>query len=156
MKRNRGYLACLALACLTQPDRADAVPKRARQAAQTAATASIPFDPPLGEPLLYRTSKTVQKDGKSRMTWSTSSYVFAGTDDGYAVTITPLDQGSSEESPLVKSFEKKLADLTGKPYTVLVSDEGVVTAWPRRRCTGNGSSTRWKPPSRSPPSAARR
>lgn len=127
MKRNCGYLACLALAGLTLPGPADAVPERARPAAQAAATAAIPFDPPLGEPLFYRTAKTVQKDGKSRMTWSTSSYVFAETDDGYAVTITPLDQGSSEDSPLVKSIEKKLADLTGKPYTVLVSDEGVVT-----------------------------
>lgn len=89
--------------------------------------ASIPFDPPLGQELRYRTEKVVEKRGKTRSTWQLASYRFDKADTGYTLTVTPLSSGSGEGDPLAQAIEKQLAELSRRPYVLVLGENGEIT-----------------------------
>ncbi len=107
-----------------------AVPAVASDATETAAAvASIPFDPPLGERLRFRSEKTVQKDDKSQTHWSIADVQFEESAGGYRLTVTPVQQGTGSTDPMVKQIEQKLSHLTSRPYVLNVSSEAVITGF---------------------------
>jgi hypothetical protein len=89
-------------------------------------TAVIPFDPPLGESLRYRSERSLQKDGKTKLIWDINDYSFQETDDGYSLTVTPVSGGSNETDPEAIAFMKLLADLSRIPYVVRINGEAEI------------------------------
>lgn len=105
-----------------------ALAKPAAPGARPEISATIPFDPPLGETLRFRGERTVEKDGKSEMGWWVSDYRFDAADDGYRLTITPVSSGSGTQDPLKLALEKKLSELSAIPYVLSLSEAGEITA----------------------------
>ena len=86
-------------------------------------TAVIPFDPPLGEALRYRSERSLEKNGKTTLNWAVNDYTFEETEEGYRLTVTPVSGGSNETDPEAIAFVKLLSDLTRIPYVVQISPE---------------------------------
>ena len=91
-----------------------------------AKTAVIVFDPPLDEPLSYRWEKTVEQDGKTRMSWSVDEYRFEDRKDGYRLTVKPVSSGSNETGPAQLAIQKKIEELTRFPFVLRLSGEGEI------------------------------
>lgn len=95
-------------------------------ASQQAQIATVPFTPPLDAPLRYRWEKTVDKDGRTAMTWSVSDYQFTEFNKGYRLTITPVSSGSNETDPDRLALEKKLEALLNLPFVLRIDGNGSI------------------------------
>jgi len=90
---------------------------------------AIPFNPPTDRPLRYRWQEVKEKDGKSERSWEISDVNFSKSADGYAMTITPIDNGDDgDKSEAQKAVEKRLADLMRRPYVVDLAKDGSIRA----------------------------
>ncbi|MES2903678.1 MAG: hypothetical protein V4696_05780 [Pseudomonadota bacterium] len=89
----------------------------------------IPFTPPVGEKIRYRWQKTDSKDGKSRLSWEIYDASFEKAGKGYRLTITPIDGGTDgKKSAAQIAFEKKLKELTKRPFIVEVSEDASISS----------------------------
>ena len=119
--------AALAVFAAAPVDRLLAVtPSPAPIASATAQSATIPFDPPLGEALRYRWEKAIEKDGKTAMAWSVSDYRFDEAGKGYRLTVTPVSSGSNETDPAKIAISKKLERLLNIPFVLQLDELGVI------------------------------
>jgi hypothetical protein len=119
------HLAWLAGIAMAFAAPASAVPKEP-VSASAELVAEVPFDPPLGEKLRYRSETTRTRDGKSRMSWSVADYQFDKANDGYRLTVFPTDRGSSEQDPIAAELEKRLGDLATRPYVIILAEDGEI------------------------------
>lgn len=89
---------------------------------------AIPFAPPIGEKLRYRWEKSDNKDGKARLSWEVYDASFAKAGKSYRLTITPVDDGTDgQKSAAQISFEKKLNELTKRPFVVELAEDATIS-----------------------------
>jgi len=84
----------------------------------------IPFDPPLGESLTYRSQKVVEKDGIKGMLTTVETYRFDEDGDGYRLVVTPKSIEDDDEHPMMKAIAAALGELMMRPYAFQVSEDG--------------------------------
>ena len=89
-------------------------------------TIVIPFDPPLDQPLRYRSQKSDERDGKTTLSWSVSDFTFQDHGEGFRLSVETVSSGSNDTDPKRAAFMKKLEELIDVPYSVLVSDSAEV------------------------------
>jgi hypothetical protein len=85
---------------------------------------TIPFDPPLGEPLRYRWERVTQRDGETRLNWSVDDLSFEEQAEGYRLSVTPVSSGTNQTDERTQAFLKELADLTRLPFAVRIDNGG--------------------------------
>lgn len=89
---------------------------------------AIPFEPPLGKNLRYRAEKSDQKNGTPRLSWEVFDASFSKHGDGYRLTVTPIDSGTDgQKSAGQIAFEKKIQELTKRPFVVEISADGTIS-----------------------------
>ena len=115
--------AAFAITLLQPVMAAPAVPVAAPQ---PSTTVQILFDPPLDTVIRYRSEKTVQKDGKTDMSWSVSDYRFEETEQGYRLTVTPVSFGSNETDPARLAIMKRIDELTRRPFVLRLDADGAI------------------------------
>jgi len=93
---------------------------------RAAETAEIPFAPPLDAPLRYRWEKAVERDGKTRMSWSVSDFRFVRQGDGFRLTVTTVSSGSNETDPARLAIEKRLEKLLNFPFVLRLDASGSI------------------------------
>ncbi len=103
-----------------------AAPTAPATALQQSETILIPFDPPLDVTLRYRSERTIQKDGKTNMSWSVSDYRFQESHKGYRLTVTPVSFGSNETDPAMLAILKRIEELTRRPFVLLLNADGAI------------------------------
>lgn len=87
----------------------------------------IPFSPPTDRSLRYRWQEVEEKDGKSERSWHIYDAKFSKSSNGFELTITPIDNGDDgDKSESRKAIEKRLEDLSRKPYVVELEEDGSI------------------------------
>jgi len=103
-----------------------AAPSVPAASSEQAASAEIPFDPPLDSKVRYRWEKTEQRDGKTDMSWSVDDFQFDQIESGYRLTVTPVSSGSNESDPRKLAMMKRLDDLTRQPFVLRLNEGGEI------------------------------
>lgn len=118
----RNLLALAAAASLALPGVAFATPK----AQAVGVTATIPFDPPLGEKINYRSELSDTKDGKTVMRWSMDSFRFDKGENGYRLSVEHIAHGSNETDLRKQTAMAELEKLTKRPFVLRIDEEGSI------------------------------
>ncbi len=86
----------------------------------------IPFDPPEGESITYRTQATETRDGVTIMRWSVDRVRFERTDEGYKLIVESESSGSNEQDPRKLRAMKAVDDLTRKPFVLRLNEDAEI------------------------------
>jgi hypothetical protein len=87
----------------------------------------IPFEPPFGESLRYRSEIIEQRDDKTRLSWSVDNYRFEEAKDGYRLIVEPVSHGSSDkDDPAKVEFLKKIEELTKLPFVLRLNEDAEI------------------------------
>jgi hypothetical protein len=111
------FRICAVAAAMALPSLAAAAAPAAVPSAEAPVTATLLFDPPLGQPMRYRYEKKKSDGARTQSEWSVNSYMFAARDGGYRLTITPL---SSSRASLALGASPKVQAAVKRPYTLLL------------------------------------
>lgn len=119
----RLILAALILSATIFDQAAHATPNTR---ARSEEAVEIPFDPPEGESLSYRSQATDTKDGVTTMRWSVDRVRFEREEGAYKLIVEPESSGSNEKDPRKIRAMKALDDLTRKPFVLRLNDDAEI------------------------------
>ena len=121
-------LAGLAAAALSHSPAAADTPRTKIEKPGEAQVIAILFDPPLDQPVRFRSEKVVEQKGKSEMTWAVEDFVFEKAGEGYRVKVVPVDSGIRKTDAQSEAVYKKLAELSRLPYVLTLSEDAEIVA----------------------------
>lgn len=124
-------LAAALLGAMSLPSSDAATPTHARTLGQAAESdrIAIPFNPPLGQPIIYRHRKETTRDGQEISVWMDYRYTFNRDGDGFLMLVEPIDFGI--DAPRLPTAEarqafRRMLDRALLPFTVRLSADAIV------------------------------
>ncbi len=90
---------------------------------------AIPFNPPLGQPIIYRHRKETVRDGQHINVWTDYRYTFSRDGDGLLMLVEPIDFGV--DAPRLPTAEarqafRRMLDRALLPFSVRLSADAIV------------------------------
>ena len=87
----------------------------------------LPFAPPLGRPIRYRTRKEVVKPSRTTAVWTISELTFSRREGGFRAHVRWIDQGVEGADAATQSAFRRFMLEFQRPYVLLLDEDGAIT-----------------------------
>lgn len=120
------FIMALAAACAFAVPLTAQTQAAAPSAAPAAARITVPFNPPLDQPVRYRATMTREQRGQTISVWMDYEFRFSRREGGFRMAVRLADGGSSAMPAAYRDELRRMLITMTPPYVLLLNPRGLI------------------------------